>query len=148
VKAFNTVSAIGYVLGRLFAWIFILLVICFKVLVISSFSMEWAAWVFGAVIIAIFYNLPLRILNQNKIMAGISISIYMGTIAILSLWAFNVMSQIGGGPLLIQGTIECGSSRVWIAVFFMIMEICAIMGLVNLMLSICKGSLGVQGIRC
>jgi len=142
MNAFITVSAIGHVLGRIFAWILLLLVIGFKAYELSSFSVGLAAWIFGAVIVAIFYSLPLRILNKNKIMTGISICVYVGTIAILSLWAFSVIPQIGEGPLLLQGTMECGSSRMWVAVFFVIMEICAVMGFVRLMLAICcKGTI-------
>ena len=140
MKTLSGIQAIVHFARLLFGWGFALLVICFKLPDVSKFSFTLTCWFISALVVAVLYSLPPRILCTSPVVKRLVFGLFIGTIVAILILSCTFIPQLGRGPMLIMGTMDVGSSRVWGIVFSSILVLGAVAGLIDFLIYIVRSN--------
>jgi len=135
MRSLNTLQGLDVLtrfLGLLFAWTSLLIWIWFDLPEIRKLSSLLSG--VAVVIVMVVYSLPPRFQHHNRIFSRICICTFVLCFASVCTLAITTLPKFGSDPLLIHATKPFGSSRVWAFIFWALMGVGAISGLVNFFL--------------
>lgn len=119
--------------GLLYGWISMLFLFWFVVPEIPRLPVRWILSSLGILIGTIFYLLPAGLMRRVPLVRYVAAGVCLCTVAGLPILASRIVARLGVGPVLLAGMVPCGSSRLWGVLFFFVMEVFSVAGLLHLL---------------